>query len=113
MEAGAARGFADVSLGTLQQCLRDIGAPKIKQPHERTATLINAWSKDWGWSKVDCAKAMQYILPKTKGKVKRATPKWPEEDKEMIWDDMASIIAALNMPDAESEEAPATQEAGC
>ena len=106
MEAAASRGFADVSLGTMQQCLLDIGAPKIKQPHERTAALINAWSNDWGWSRVDRAKAMQYVLPETKGKAKQAAPKLPEEDKEMVWDDIASIIAALNRPDAESEEAP-------
>ena len=109
MEAAAARGFATVSSLVMDRCLRDVEVTRdVKSPHERAAVLIKAWHCVWGWSQVDCARALAGVLPHVR-KRRRATPKVPQDEAEQLpWGEISSILAALEGA-AVPEEPPISQ----
>ena len=107
MEAAAARGFESVSATVMDCCLRDVEVTKVKSRHERAAVLIKAWHCYWGWSRVDCARALAGVLPHVR-KRRRATPKAPQDEaEELPWGDISSVLAALE--GAAPEQPPISQ----
>ena len=109
MEAAATRGFNGVPLSVMHRLLQDMKCPDSKRPHERAAMLIKAWKEKWGWAQVDVARAMQGVLSGSRSKAKKATPKAPEDEGELVWRDITSVIAALNATDVEVRESFSVQ----
>jgi hypothetical protein len=61
---------------------------------EQVARIIEMRQQEWGWSRVDVARAMSHVLPQTKSERTVRMPA-PMDGPSMVWDDIPSIAAAL------------------
>ena len=73
MEAAASFGFKYVSGAVVDACLAQIRCKPGRSAAQRAGALINAYKDQWGWSKVDCARALMHVLPGVK-QIKRKVP---------------------------------------
>ena len=108
MEAAAAFGFQHVSSAVMDACLAQIDCKPGRSVAQRAGALIDAYNDQWGWSKVDCARALMHVLPGQQKKKKRAGP--PDKVNEgVIWEDLPSLIEALKAQDQVQEQADQKQ----
>ena len=103
MEAAAAAGFAHICSGCMEQCLLNIGCRKISVKHERAAILIHSYKDEWGWSKVDEARALSHVLPGCKGP-RRQPPRPQGAEPNIKWESIRALATAMGM--AEDMEIP-------
>ena len=93
MEAAAASGFKHVSPAVVDACLAEIRGKPGRTTAQRAGALIDAYKDQWGWSKVDCARALMHVLP-GKHRTKRKGPSDTTADGPM-WEDLPSVVEAL------------------
>lgn len=94
MEAAAAFGFKHVCPSVVDACLAQIGRKVGRSTAQRAGALIDAYKDEWGWSKVDCARALMNVLP-GKRKNKQKGPSDMAAAEGPVWEDLPSIIEAL------------------
>ncbi len=111
LEAAAARAMKHVPRWVVDQVLRDLGCSgKLRLAHERVAAIISACQHEWGWSDIDVARALSFVLPGIRMKPAKRQP-MPEVEAEMVWDDITSIAQALMHHSAAGESAPPSEPA--
>ena len=93
MEAAASFGFKHVSPAVLDACLAQIRCKPGRTGAKRAGALIDAYKAQWGWSKVDCARALMHVLP-GQNQAKRKEPSHMT-DNSPIWEDLPSLVQAL------------------
>ena len=106
MEAAAAFGFRHVSSAVIDACLAQIACKPGRSVAQRAGALIDAYKVQWGWSKVDCAKALMPVLPGQKQKKKQTGPSDMAANEGFVWEDLPSLVEALKVQD----QAPADQQ---
>ena len=97
MEAAAAFGFKHVSPAVVDACLARIRSKPGRTGPQRAGALIDAYKDEWGWSQVDCARALMDILPGQKKKKKRTGPSDMAANTGFVWEDLPSLIEALKV----------------
>jgi hypothetical protein len=104
LEAAAAKGFHFVTHKILDLILADMGKrPGSMLHHQKVSRILDLRMAEWGWSRVDIARAMMHVLPGSKpAKVVRMAPAGRGGD--MVWDDIPSILAALEAHAATAED---------
>ena len=93
MEAAAAFGFQYVSAAVVDACLAKIRCKPGRTAAHRAGALIDAYKDEWGWSQVDCARALMNVLPRNK-KTRRTGPS-DKADDGPVWEDLPSLVEAL------------------
>jgi len=99
MEAAAAFGFQHVSPAVVDACLAQIDCKPGRSVAQRVGALIDAYKDQWGWSKVDCARALMPVLPGQKQKKKRTGPSDMAANAGFVWEDLPSLVEALTAQD--------------
>ena len=108
MEAAAACGFKHVPAAVVDACLAQIGCKPGRSAAQRAGALIDAYKDQWGWSKVECARALMHVLPGQQKKKKRTGPS-DKFNEGVIWEDLPSLIEALKAQDQVQEQADQKQ----
>ena len=104
MEAAAALGFKYVSPAVVDACLARIRSKPGRTGPQRAGALIDAYKDEWGWSKVDCARALMHVLPQQQKNKKRTGPSDMASNAGFVWEDLPSLIEALNQPEVQAEQ---------
>ena len=112
MEAAAALGFKHVTPAVVDACLAQIRCKPGRTAAQRAGALIDAYKDEWGWSKVDCARALMHVLPGQKNK-KRTGPSDMSADASYVWEDLPSLVEALQAQDqAKADQSQLDRPAG-
>lgn len=106
MEAAAALGFKHVCPAVVDACLAQIRCKPGRTVAQRAGALIDAYKDEWGWSQVDCARALMHVLPGQKHHTKRKGPS-DMTGEGPVWEDLPSLVEALKV---QQVQAQSTQE---